>query len=387
MGVRSAAVVWCWLALVTPSAVAQPVLIDGTRGTVPITTVMVRRYQQRYPRAQIIQTTTSNAESFTRLLDGQCQLAVTTRSPQPEELEALRKRGIELIELPLAWDVLTVIVSRNNRFIGELTLEELHRLWRADSTVSRWSQLRSGWPNEPIKLYGPARSSDLLAMWMSRLGDATGRARTDFFASDEASEVIEGVGRNDLALGLVSWADYYDAQTALRAVPVGPVGRIAAPGQATVVQGTYPLTQLLVLYVTRQALTHPEVERLASYLLSEASQLVEFAGMFPLEPTASALVRERWVARRALCTLQSLVLPEQLLTQLRASGVAGNAASSESVFAERLLALRRKVGDLARRIAEDTATLGEIDSLVTAVRQELDVLLATHPPARQLDRR
>ena len=58
-------------------------------------------------------------------------------------MKACHKNGINFIELSIAFDAITVVTNKSNRWLSLLTPSELFRLWSSESQgkVIRWNQV------------------------------------------------------------------------------------------------------------------------------------------------------------------------------------------------------------------------------------------------------
>jgi phosphate transport system substrate-binding protein len=74
-------------------------------------------------------------------------------------MDACKDAGIQYIELPIAYDALTVVVNGKNDFVKSISVDELKKIWAPGSSVKNWNQVNSTYPNLPMALFGPGTAS------------------------------------------------------------------------------------------------------------------------------------------------------------------------------------------------------------------------------------
>src|SRR5690606_15511849 len=201
------------------------------------------------------------------------------------ELEACRRNGVEPLELPVAYDGLAVVVNPANTFVECLTVEELKRIWEPGSRVSRWSDVRAGFPDAPIRLFGPGTSSGTFDYFTEVIVGEEDASRPDYTASEDDNVLIQGVAGEPNALGYFGYAYYAENQDALKLVAVDGGEGCVRPPPETIRDGTYrPLSRPLLIYVNRRALAEPAVVEFVRFYMENAAELVPETGYVPLTP-------------------------------------------------------------------------------------------------------
>src|SRR5690606_39734653 len=157
---------------------------------------------------------------FNKLCAGEIDAADAWRVVKQGELDACAANGIELIELPVAADALTVVVTSGNDFVQCVTVEELNAIWAPDSTVSRWSDVRPEWPDEEIALFGPGTDSGTFEYFTEAVNGEAGAIRTDFFPSADDNVPVQGIQSNPLAMGYFGFASYAENSGRVKALQV-----------------------------------------------------------------------------------------------------------------------------------------------------------------------
>src|SRR5690606_18742060 len=143
------------LMVLAAAAAQSSIAIDGSSTVYPISLAMAEEFSIENPDVGVSVGFSGSGAGFTKLCAGEIDIADASRVIRQSELDTCAANGIEVIELPVAADALTVVVNPGNDWAQCMTIEELHTLWGPESSVSHWNQLRPEWPAVPITLYGP----------------------------------------------------------------------------------------------------------------------------------------------------------------------------------------------------------------------------------------
>jgi len=203
---------------------------------------------------------------------------------------------VEFVELPVAYDGIAVVVNKDNTWCKDLTVEELKKLWAPESkgVVMKWSQIRKGWPDEAIRLFGPGVDSGTFDYFTEVICGESGSSRPDFTASEDDNVLVQGVARDQYALGYFGLAYYEENMDLLDIVAIdGGTGPVT-PSLETVRSGEYaPLSRPLFIYVRADALERPEVLGFVDFYLKNVRALAQEVGYVPLPDEAYALAEQR----------------------------------------------------------------------------------------------
>lgn len=235
---------------------------------------------------------------FKKFCAGETDFQNASRPIKPSEVELCQKNGIGWIELPIAYDGIAVVVHPDNKFIDHLTRDELKKMWapEAQGTIKRWSQIRAGWPDTEMKLFGAGVDSGTYDYWTEAIVGKEHASRGDYTSSEDDNVVVRGVSTNPDALGYFGFAYYEENKAKLKAVPVdggkgqGPV----APSVESIGDGTYfPLSRPLFFYVSVNALERPEVKQFVDFYIASSAKLAREVGYIPLPAEAYPLAQAR----------------------------------------------------------------------------------------------
>lgn len=278
----------------------QVVAIDGSSTVFPLMEAAVESFG-RGRRARVALNVSGTSGGFERLCQGDVNVIGASRPILEAEARACRERGIDVIELPIAVDGITVAVHPDNDWVDALTVEELRTLWSPEGAerIRTWRDLRPSFPDREIHLYttGGMESGTYRTFVDRVLGG--GGSRSDYTSSENDQLLVEGVANDRDALGIFGFVYYAQHQQQLRAVPIAAGSEPVAPTPETIADGTYaPLSRLLFLYVSRSSADQPPVKRFVQHVLDHAPGLARQAGYVALPDEAYPLIRRRFEQRR-----------------------------------------------------------------------------------------
>ena len=307
---------------------ADVIRIDGSSTVYPIAEAVAEEYQRANPGMRVTVGISGTGGGFQKFCRDEIDIADASRPIRESESDACALAGVEYVELPVAYDGIAVVVHEENDWATEMTVDELRRLWEpaAQGEVMRWSQIREGWPDEEIHLFGAGVDSGTFDYFTEAIVGEEDASRGDFTSSEDDNVIVQGVSGDEYALGFFGFAYYEENQDRLNVVAIDDgddtngAGAIA-PSPVTVEGGTYrPLSRPVFIYPKLAALERPEVLGLVDFLLSEGRVLVREVGYIPLTDQEYGLVSDRLTSRRTgsmytSTSGQSQVSLEELLSQ------------------------------------------------------------------------
>jgi phosphate transport system substrate-binding protein len=274
------------------AALAQStVKIDGSSTVFPIAEAVAEEFQiSKRGKVRVTVGIAGTGGGFKRFCRGETDISNASRPILKEEMESCRQAGIKYLELPVAFDALTVVVNPNNTWVKSLTIADLKKMWEpsAQGRVTRWNQIRAEWPNEPLALFGPGADSGTFDYFTEAVNGKAKASRGDFAASEDDNVIVQGVENNKNALGYFGYAYYLSNKERIRAVPVvNKSGTAVMPSIEAVNEGTYePLSRPLFIYVSEAATQRPEVREFINFYLTEGAELAKEVGYVPLPEQA-----------------------------------------------------------------------------------------------------
>ncbi|MBA2304526.1 MAG: PstS family phosphate ABC transporter substrate-binding protein [Acidobacteria bacterium] len=284
----------------------QVITADGSSTVFPVTEAVAEEFQKAHPGARVTVGSSGTGGGFQKFCRSETDISNASRPIKATELESCAKAGIDFIELPVAYDGLAIVVHPKNTWVTSMTVAELKRLWEpaAQGQITRWSQIRAGWPDQEIHLFGAGVDSGTFDYFTEAIVGKEAQSRGDYTSSEDDNVIVQGVSGDQYALGYFGYAYYEQNQDKLKRVAVddedpgngaGPI----APTPETVSGGTYrPLSRPIFIYAKVTALERPEVLNFVEFYLSKGAALVREVGYIPMTEREQELVRSRFTARR-----------------------------------------------------------------------------------------
>jgi phosphate transport system substrate-binding protein len=263
------------------------VKIDGSSTVYPITEAVAEEFQKMKKNAvKVTVGISGTGGGFKKFCRGETDISDASRPILKKEMEDCAKAGIKYVELPIAFDALTVVVNPKNTFIKQLTVAELKMMWEpgAQGKITKWNQINPAWPDAPLKLFGPGADSGTFDYFTEAVNGKSKSSRGDFTASEDDNVLVQGVSRDNNALGFFGFAYYDENKGKLKAVPiVNPKGKAVTPSIEAVMAGEYePLARPIFIYVSLKAMDRPEVKEFVEFYLKEGGKLAKEVKYVPL---------------------------------------------------------------------------------------------------------
>ncbi len=239
---------------------------------------------------------------FKKFCAGEIDISDASRAIKDEEKTLCTAGGIEYVELEVAIDGLSVMVHKDNTFVDCLTTAELKNIFQKDSTVTNWKQVRAGFPDQPIKLYGPGTDSGTYDYFTKEINGEEGVGRSDplYTPSENDNDLVRGVSQDPNGLGYFGYGYYVQNKDKLKLLGVDSGSGCLAPNDANIVDGTYkPLSRPLLVYVAKKSIAKPQVKAFIDFYLAEVNGLLPSVGYVPLHSDDLTASKTIWSAAAA----------------------------------------------------------------------------------------
>jgi phosphate transport system substrate-binding protein len=262
-------------------AVAGNIRVEGSSTVYPITQAAAELFREENPDARIEVGGAGTSDGFEAFCQGDTQISDASRPIEAEELDVCKENGVEFIEIPVAYDGISVVVNKKgNDWATDITKEELKKIWEpsAEGKVTNWSQVNPDWPDRPLDLYGPGTESGTYEFFNGEIVDNEEEVnrQSDVEMSEDDNVLVQGVSGDANALGYFGYSYYENNLDTLRALAVDGV----KPTQDTIRSGEYLLSRPLFIYVSTDALKNNKaVKPFVDFYLAPANldRLVEAA--------------------------------------------------------------------------------------------------------------
>ncbi len=262
------------------------VAIDGSSTVYPISEAAASGFQKQYPKVKVSVGVSGTGGGFKRFTVGDTDISDASRPIKDSEFTAAREAGIEFYELPVAYDGLTLVARKSNTWLNELTLDEIKKIFLADSAAKKWSDVRAGWPAEEIKIFAPGTDSGTFDYFKEVVVGKSGSSlRSDMSTSEDDNVLVTGVSGTPNSIGFFGVAYYEENKDKLKSIAiVNPkTGDSVSPTPKTIENGTYaPFSRPLFIYVNAASFKRPEVRKFIGYYIQNAPRLASSTGYVAL---------------------------------------------------------------------------------------------------------
>jgi phosphate transport system substrate-binding protein len=276
--------------------------IDGSSTVFPITEAVAEEFQKsKGGKTKVSVGVSGTGGGFKKFCRGETEISNASRPILQKEIDACKEKGVEYLELPIAYDALTVVINNGNTWATNLKMEELKKMWEpaAQGKVNNWKEIRAGFPDAPLKLFGAGTSSGTFDYFTEAVNGKAKAGRGDYTASEDDNTLVKGVGAEKNALGYFGYSYYEANKTKLKAVGIDSGKGPVLPAVDTVKNGTYsPLSRPLFIYINSKALEKPDVKEFVDYYLANAAKVSTATKYIPLPAAAYTKITEKAKAKK-----------------------------------------------------------------------------------------
>jgi len=273
--------------ITTGTANASPIVkIDGSSTVFPITEAVAEDFQiAKRGAIRVTVGISGTGGGFKKFCRNEIDIVNASRPITDLEMEACKKEGVQYIEMPIAFDALTVVVNPKNTWSRTITVAELKKIWEPDAQgkINNWNQINPAWPDKRIKLYGAGADSGTFEYFTEAIVGKAKSSRGDFTASEDDNVLVQGVASDIYALGFFGFAYYIENSKKINAVAIDSGAGGVLPSAATVENTSYkPLSRPIFIYVNAKSTEKPEVNEFVNFYMKNATELVTEVKYFPL---------------------------------------------------------------------------------------------------------
>ncbi|HHP7240941.1 MAG TPA: PstS family phosphate ABC transporter substrate-binding protein [Cyclobacteriaceae bacterium] len=267
-----------------PAADARVLKIDGSSTVYPITAGIIERYKQEFDNLKFDIAVSGTGGGFKKFVQKETDINNASRSIKGGEEELCENNGIAYTEYEIAYDGIAIVMNQENDWVDNLTVEELNRIWVTDG-VTNWSDIKPGWPEEPIKLYGPGDESGTHDYFMSAIIPDTLSMRDDYVKSENDNLLVTGISNNKHSLGFFGLAYFEKNKDDLKLVPIDNGDGPVLPTPETVGSGKYkPLARPLFIYVNDDFGNSEDGKTFINFYFQNVGEIANQVGYVSLPP-------------------------------------------------------------------------------------------------------
>jgi phosphate transport system substrate-binding protein len=280
------------------STLTGKIKVDGSSTVYLISLAAAEAFSKGFPKVDVTVGFVGTGGGFKLFTKGELDVSDASRPINAEELAACEKNGVKFLELPIAYDGLTVVVNPKNDWVKQLTVDDLKKIYLAGGAKT-WNDVNPDWPAQPIHAFGPGTASGTFDYFREVLGGKEVEFRQDVSKSEDDNVLVTGVAGESGAIGYFGVAYYFANKDKLKAVKiVNPKGKAILPAHDVIESGEYaPLSRPLFIYVSDKALARRETQRFVSFYLDHAAELSEKARYVALPKELNETVKATYKDR------------------------------------------------------------------------------------------
>jgi phosphate transport system substrate-binding protein len=256
------------------------VKIDGSSTVFPISEAVAEEFMKIHKDVRVTVGVSGTGGGFKKFCLGETDISDASRQVKDLERDACAEKDIQFIELAVAFDGLSVMVNPDNDFVDHLTVEELNKIWEPESEINNWKDVRPGFPDLEIKLYGPGTDSGTFDYFTDEINGGEGASRPDYTASEDDNVLVKGIAGDKGSLGYFGYAYYIENTDKLKLVAIDGGDGPVLPTPETINNGAYaPLSRPIFIYTSISSLINkPQVLEFVKFYLTEGPTLVPEVG-------------------------------------------------------------------------------------------------------------
>jgi len=294
--------------VVAPADVTGDIISAGSSTVFPLSERMAERFKEEGYSGNLTIDSIGSGGGFERFCKtGETDIANGSRGIKSSEIENCSKLGTPRtpIEFRVGTDALAIVVSSENTFLKDVTLEQLAAIF---STAEKWSDVDPSYPAEPILRFSPGTDSGTFDFFvegvMAPANKVDGKDNMDagekaileaknMQLSEDDNVLVQGVQGSPYAIGYFGYAYYTENKGTLRAVTVGGI----EPNEKTAEDGSYPLSRPLFIYSDAKVMKDkPQVAAFIHFYLTEVNNEILSVGYFPASQATLDAALGAWEA-------------------------------------------------------------------------------------------
>ena len=286
------------LIVIACSAIEEPeqgnlsgtIEIDGSSTIYPVSEAVAEEFGKLHKNVRVNVGVSGTGGGFKRFYAGETDISDASRPIKPGEIDKANDNGIKFHELKVGTDGLSVIVNLSNTWTDCLTVYELKKIWEPNSTIKNWNQVRSSFPDQKMRLYGPDTDSGTFDYFTEEINGEAQASRSDYTASADDNVLVQGISGDKGSLGYFGYAYYAENKDKLKVIGIDNGDGCVVPSANTIGNGSYkPLSRPLFIYVNATSLDkQPEVKEFVKFYMEHGKKLVDEVGYISLAASVYA---------------------------------------------------------------------------------------------------
>jgi phosphate transport system substrate-binding protein len=294
-GVTAVALASVAAAIAGAQAIRGTVNADGSSTVAPFAQAAAESFERKYSGANVLVGVSGTGGGFERFCKNETDLSNASRPIRLSEAQKCHDANIGYIQFLVANDGISLVVNRENTWATCLTVDELKRVWDRGSRVNNWNEIRSSFPNVPLKLFGPGTDSGTFEFFTEKVNGTARRSRSDYSASEDDNVLVRGVAGERGAMGYFGLSYYLSNQNRLKVVNVNAGGGCVKPSIASVQSRAYrPLSRGLFVYAKKKSFKRDVVAAFIRHMIVNEKAISRTARIVPLTKKQLAKAKRQY---------------------------------------------------------------------------------------------
>lgn len=307
--------------------------VEGSSTVQPISNKGKELFNEKFPNVNIAVGGEGTGNGFKAMAKGECDFSGASRPIKKKELNSVSESGIKFVEVPVAYDGLTIVVNNENDFVNSLNVEQLKQIFREDLAAKTWKDVDPSWPDEAISLYIPGAASGTFDYFSEVVCEKEGpalRSDSQVQTSEDDKTLVTGVKGEKFAIGFFGYSYYIANRDELKVVPITnpDTNENVTPSIETIKSGEYaPFSRPLFIYVNAESYKKLQVQEYLEFFFDRHAEIVEASGYVPLPQSVIDAARDNLeqgktgthyvddAGEKREGALESVFVPANLLSQ------------------------------------------------------------------------
>ena len=274
------------------AALKGSITADGSSTVGPWTTAAAELFRKKNPQVRITVGISGTGGGFERFCRGEIDLSNASRPIKSSEYAKCRENNLKWVAFTVANDGISLVTSRQSTWVDCLTTAELKKIWNTGSKINNWKDVRAGFPDAPLKLFGAGTDSGTFDFFTEAINGKARASRSDYTASEDDNILVQGVSGTRGSLGYFGLSYYEENKSRLKLIGVDGGNGCVKPNKKTVQAKTYkPLSRGLYIYANRDSFKRSAVRSFIGFALNNQAKVAKNARFVALTPAQARRAR------------------------------------------------------------------------------------------------
>jgi phosphate transport system substrate-binding protein len=279
---------------VNPLELSGDVVTAGSSTVFPLAERMAERFEDEGFAGNITIDSIGSGAGYERFcVAGETDIANASRPIKDEEVASCEAIGRTPIEFRIGTDALAVVVSAENDFLTDVTMEDLAMIF--GEGYETWADVNPAWPQEEILRFIPGTDSGTFDFFVEEVFDENEEPHllaSNTQLSEDDNVLVQGILGSPYAIGYFGYAYYAENQDTLNILAIDGVEAV----QENVDDNSYPLSRPLFMYSDAGILQEkPQVAGYLNFVLTYVNEEIVDVGYFPANEQALNTARQAWL--------------------------------------------------------------------------------------------